>query len=79
MPGGTLTVNQEKQMRTLRNAKAEAAKPQEPVEPDLVLYMKLARLYGEFRALKNRMDREAAEIRRNLLAQMDEVWAELNT
>jgi hypothetical protein len=76
MSGGTLTVNQEKQMRALRNAKAEAAKP---IEPDLELYMKLARLYGEFRALKNRMDKEAAELRRGLLARMDEVWAELNT
>lgn len=83
MSGGNLTVNQEKQMRAMRNATRPIAKSTDvkTVELDEALenYMKLARLYGEFRALKNRMDKEAAEIRRNLLAQMDEVWKELNT
>ena len=77
MSGGTLTVNQEKRLRAARN---EVKREQLRDTPeDLVLYMKLARLYGEFRAMKNRNDKDAQDLRRGLLAQMDEVWKELNT
>jgi len=77
MSGGTLTVNQEKRLRAARN---EVKREQLRDTPeDLVLYMKLSRLYGEFRAMKNRNDKEAQDLRRGLLAQMDEVWKELNT
>ena len=77
MSGGTLTVNQEKRLRAARN---EVKREQLRDTPeDLVLYMKLSRLYGEFRAMKNRNDKDAQDLRRGLLAQMDEVWKELNT
>ncbi len=81
MSGGNLTVNQEKQMRLARGMQEQSSKVGVSLDvlPKIPLWQELTKLYGQYRELKNSLNKNAGEIRRDLLAQMDEILEKLTT
>jgi hypothetical protein len=84
MSGGNLTINQEKQLRALRDQmpyhiRVVEEKPDPKIDylPKQENYEELGRVCAMYRRLKQRHDKEATELRQALLAQMDGLLKDL--
>jgi hypothetical protein len=66
-----LTINQEKQIRNLRNLRDREAEHQFPANVILDNYRELAKQVSLYRRAQKLQTKEAAELRKDLLLQID--------